>query len=419
MKKSLIIFGLLTFVILALAGCSSQPQKKEVVVMWWGDAYNAAFAQKLIDAYNATKPEVPAKLIAVPHQSYNSKLLSQAASKTLPDIILLYPWDAQIMGSKAVLLPLNKYTDQQDFAQIKKDMWPRLLSAVTVNGNVYAVPIWTWSPGIYYNKDMFDAAGVEYPSKNWTWDEFIDKARKLTKKKNGRIVQYGLDSIDMGMGNFMLSYLVSNGGTFLSPDGTKCLLSEPKNIAILEKYFEMELKDGIAPKSSARSNMTQDVFTANGAAMRIGGRDGIDVLTKRGMKFNWGAAPMPRGTKIVPFQTAMNLAISASTKYPDGAWAFVKFASGEPGQKVITQDRSDITVLKPLTYSKGFEEYKGRKDVNCMYRDMLIDSIPYPTLLNQWKSRIKDEFGLVEAGFKSVEKACQEISREFKPAITK
>ncbi|HAH88126.1 MAG TPA: hypothetical protein DCL60_12235, partial [Armatimonadetes bacterium] len=109
MKKSLIIFGLLTFVILALAGCSSQPQKKEVVVMWWGDAYNAAFAQKLIDAYNATKPEVPAKLIAVPHQSYNSKLLSQAASKTLPDIILLYPWDAQIMGSKAVLLPLNKY----------------------------------------------------------------------------------------------------------------------------------------------------------------------------------------------------------------------------------------------------------------------------------------------------------------------
>jgi multiple sugar transport system substrate-binding protein len=419
MKKSIAIFGLLFLAVLTLAGCSSRPQKKELVVMWWGDAYNAAFAQKLIDAYNAGKPEVPAKLVAVPHQSYNSKMLSQAASKTLPDVILLYPWDAQIIGSKNVLLPLNKYTDRPDYAQTKKDMWPGLLSAVTVDGNVYAVPIWTWTPGIYYNKDMFDAAGVAYPSKNWTWDEFLDKAKKLTKKKDGRTVQYALDSMDTAVGSFMLSYLVGNGGTFLSPDGSKCLLSEPRNIAIMEKYFDMKLKDGIAPKSSARGNMTQDVFTAGAAAMRYGGRDGIDVMTKRGMKFRWGAAPMPRGVKFAPFQTAMNLAVAASTRYPESAWEFVKFASSEPGQKIITQDRSDITSLKPLTYSKGFVDYKGRRDANCMYRDMLPYTTPYPTMLNQWTTRTKDEFGLVEAEMKSVEDACKRLAREYKPAVSK
>ena len=421
MKRSIALIIMLLLVSVALlSGCGSQ-SKNEITVMWWGDVYNYAFAKKLVDAYNATSPAKPAKLMAIQGQ-YNYKLLTMAASRTLPDVVLVTTPNVYDMGSRNALLSLNKYTDTAEFAAMKKEMWPNLTDAFNVNGKQLAVPIWTWTPGVYYNKDLFDAAKVPYPSKNWTFKEFEEKSKKLVKKENGKIKVYAYNATFTLNDSLLLSYLYSHGGAFYTDDQKKCLINSPASMAALKVFSDLRLKDHIAPKAAEEQGMgnsgrNTDFFQAQTVAMRIGGRDYLDVLRQRGgIKFKWGAAPMPKGDKPDFFQVAAALSVSATTKSPDDAWKFISFVAGKEGQKLVTTDRSDVTIYKELTYGKDFLNYQGRPDVSAVFRDMLLGAVPFPYRLgdNEWKTRAQDHLALVELGKMSIEEACAKIVADFK-----
>jgi multiple sugar transport system substrate-binding protein len=321
MRKSLIGVALALLVML-LNGCMS-PDKKEITVMWWGDVYNARFAQKLVDAYNADHPAMPAKLITT-SGNYASKLLTMAASETLPDVILMVTRDVHNLGSRGALLSLNQYESTLGFPD-KQAMWDDLLDDVKQKGKLLAFPIWTWTPGIYYNKDLFDKADVAYPTDNWTWAEFAEKSIKLTKKKNGKTTQYALDMAGNLDHSFFLSYIYGHGGKVYSDDLTKCEIASPQTLAALKLFFELKLKHGIAPTSAEQASLATggtlaDYFQAGKTAMRCAGRDYMDVLRQgKGVSFRWGVAPMPSGSKKFFFRRISSLAIAKQSKHPDEA----------------------------------------------------------------------------------------------------
>jgi len=420
LKKSILVLILLLCTGL-FSGCGSQG-KKEITVMWWGDVYNYNFAKKLIASYNADNPVIPAKLIVVQGE-YTYKLLAMAASKTLPDVVLVIAPDVYNMGSRGALLPLNKYTDTAKFKAVEEEMWPRLMASFNVDDKQLAVPIWTWTPGIYYNKDLFDMAGVPYPSRNWAFKEFEAKSRKLIKKENGKIKIYAHDTT-FSLGDLLLlSYLYAHGGGLYTDDHKKCLINTPASVAALKAFSELRLKDHTAPKASEAAGMGNsgrniDLFQSGSVSMHIAGRDYMDVLRQRGgSKFRWGVAPMPSGDKPSRFLVASSLAISANSKHPDEAWKFISFVTGEKGQKLITMDRSDITIFKKWAYGKDFLDYQSRPDVNVVFRDMLFTTVPMPYRIgdNEWKTRAGDHLALVELGKMSIEEACARIAADFKP----
>ncbi len=402
------------------SGCGSQ-RKKEIKVMWWGDVYNAAFGQKLIDAYNATNPEVPAKLITTQGGDYVQKLLTMAAANTMPDVALMITRDVHNMGMRGALMDLRKWTSGSDFQKTRKAMWPDIMNAVTADNKVYAVPIWTWTPGIYYNKDLFDKAGVPYPSNDWTWQDFADTAIRLTKKENGRKVQFGVVYDLNPTSNMVMSYIYSHGGRIYSRDMKKSGMNDPVTLAAYKALADLKLKKGVAPTEIETAGlqtggMLADPFQAGKVAMRISGRDAIDVLTQGGISFRWGVAPMPRGPKgTFCFTMLSNLAISAMTKYPEEAWKFVSFVVSSEGQRLITAERSDVTVIKAMTEDDVFVSYKGRPAVNLVFREMLKDAVPLPFVpgSNEWEKYAGDCFQLVEIGQLAVEEACRQIARNY------
>lgn len=421
------VFALLTilFIVITSGGCSSKATKKKITVMWWGDIYNMKFAQKLIDAYNSTSPQIPAGLLSV-QGDYNSKMLTMAASNTLPDVVLMLTRDVLNLGKRKVLLSMNDYAgDDKDFSKMETELWTGLLDAVRLDGELLAIPIWTWTPGIYYNKDLFDTARIPYPSKDWTWDEFREIAIRLTRKdENGRTLIYAVESLNMHFNNFVvLSCIYGYGGRLYSDDRKKCEITSPETIESLKWLFELKLKHGIAPTysqqaSSETRGLLADIFQAGRAAMQCAGRDHIDVMNQGGGgSFRWGVAPMPRVKQKINFQSPAYLAVSRLTKYPDDAWRFIHFAISEAGQRIIAEDRSDVTVLKKLTYQEGFLNYQGKSEENVLFRDMLLGAVPAPNLFvkDEWGKFAYDQFQLVELKNISLETACVNIERAYKP----
>ena len=419
MNKRIILSILLISAIPWLSGCGSR-QLDGITVMWWGDVYNYNFARKLVAAYKAENPDKQVKLIG---GGGTQKLLSMAASRTLPDVVLVTTPEAYNMGSRGALLPLNKYTETAAFKAMEKEMWPGLMKSLNIKGQQWSVPIWTWTPGVYYNKDIFDKAGVPYPSRNWTFKEFEEKSRKLVKMENGRVKVYAFNASYSLANTLLVSYLYAHGGALYSEDTKRCLINTPASVAALKAFSDLRLKDRTSPRASDEAGMgtagrNTDFFQAGSLAMTMGGRDYLDVLRQRGsVKFRWGAAPMPVGDKACFFQVASSLAISANTRHPGEAWRFVSFIAGEKGQKLITTDRSDVTIYKKLTYEKAFLNYQGRPDVNPVFRDMLLQTRPVPYRIDddEWKAKAANHLSLVELGKISIEEACARIAADYVP----
>lgn len=116
-------------------------------------------------------------------------LWASGDSKLIPDIAFL--WPTPKYAAQGVLENLDTYIANSNYDL--NDYWPGLLESASYAGSVYGFPRDIGVDILYYNKDIFDAAGVAYPDDTWTWTTFMDAAEKLTvKDANGTTTQYAL-----------------------------------------------------------------------------------------------------------------------------------------------------------------------------------------------------------------------------------
>ena len=100
----------------------------------------------------------------------------------------------------------------------------------TVNGTLWGIPKDFDSIAVFYNKDMFDAAGVDYPSDDWTWDEFIEIAKALTDAENGI---YGV-AVAAGGQAWGYDYIYGNGGEVFDENGA-CVVNSPEAVEAIQR----------------------------------------------------------------------------------------------------------------------------------------------------------------------------------------
>ncbi|SFF31094.1 sugar ABC transporter substrate-binding protein [Streptomyces mirabilis] len=212
---------------------------------------------------------------SVPGASLIPKVLQQASSRTLPDLLMLDNPDMQQIAQTGALTPLDQYgIDSRGFAK-------GILSAGTYKGKVYGLAPDVSTVALFYNKDMLSKAGVAVPR---TWDELKAAAAKLTRP--GR---YGMavDANATFEGSWQfLPFLWSNGGD-------EKQLDTPQAAQALQLWVDL-VKSGSMSKSVL--NWTQadahDQFVAGRTAMMINGPWRIPALDKD-KNLHWGVAPIP------------------------------------------------------------------------------------------------------------------------------
>lgn len=324
------VLGLVMF---ATAAAEST-EKVQLTYAMWGSETEAANTQKTIDRFNASQDRIEVKCIPVPWETYMEKLNTMAIAGELPDCAIM---------SEAGVIQWAQQGMLVDLADMYKEGEAKPLDALgfTYDGKVVAYSTAFEDLILFYNKDMFDKAGLDYPPTDadeaWTWDEFVDVAKQLTLDKNGNnaasedfdkdnIVQYGCMVENL---TWQLEvWCLSNGSGFYSADGSEVIINDPAAIEALQRIADLYLVHHVAPLSSG---LTDDgvarSLIAGTCAMTTNGlwNIGTCLSAARDEGLNYGVAVLPYMKEKVTINTGGPNVVFAQTKHPQEAMEFLKW----------------------------------------------------------------------------------------------
>lgn len=280
--------------------------------------------------------------IKVDYQSvtdnYAQKLNALAAANDLPDAAFMQEAEVLRWAKNDKLVDLSGYFENGTFtAKLESNKF------IDSEGRTVAVSAANEIIMIHYNKKLFAEAGVEVPpaDKNaaWTWDQFVEAARKLTKDKKGKhpgesgfdeknIVQYG---VDIPKNDFIwMPLAMSNNGGLLSPDGSELWMDKPETIDVIQKIADLALVEHVSPNPQQAKSLPGDLatrFMSNKLAMLVSGQwelVGLSDAVNSG-KLENGVGVLPIFQKPVTTNAGGAPAIFKSSKHQEEAAELVKF----------------------------------------------------------------------------------------------
>lgn len=287
--------------------------KKDVVIWdYFETDAQKEMMQTLIDGFNSSQSEYVASHVYVPFSDYEKQLTLGIASGELPDLVIM---DGCGMAS-FIKLGLMADISDADIAWDEYIQGP--MESTMLDGKHYGIPFATNCTALFYNKDLFDAAGLDYPNENTTWAEFRELAKALTKDG---VVGFGNAGVNTDEGTFQcLQWLYTAGGSYTNiGDG-------------VEAYQLMQemIEEGSWTKECV--NWTQsDVnnnFMAGNIAMQQNGPWQIPGIQSNAPELNYGVTCLPRFDENAGQATSIlggeNMGV-VNQEDTDGAVAFLKY----------------------------------------------------------------------------------------------
>ncbi|GIW01595.1 sugar ABC transporter substrate-binding protein [Roseiflexus sp.] len=385
-------------------------------------AWDAVFfeRQKQFDTlFMQRHPNIVVKAENTPFGEYRQKYVAQAAGNALPDIMYCqFSW-AQEFIKNGLFRPLDDYiAKEKDFNL--QDFTPQSLVSYQRDGKLWGIPYDEGPANLYYNKDIFDAAGIPYPDETWDLEKLKEVALKLTQGEGPNKI-FGLGELP-SLGDSLVAppYLMPFGAQYLrEPKEDECLINQPEAVAALEWWQELRDK-GAVPSPADLQNVAWPAFQFGKIAMTMQGSWATPPI-RAGAKFNWDIAMWPKGPKAhVTFSAGSAYMITRDSKNPDAAWIYLNEYLSTAGQSYmwgITGRGSPARLSAWPSYLNSKFAPPGAKYVEQAMRTIAShDIIDQPTgpQVTQAAGPIWD---LVVAGQLSVKEACDQVFAAVDPII--
>ncbi len=234
------------------------------------------------------------------------------------------------------------------------DYWPGLLESATYEGSVYGFPRDIGFSVLYYNKDLFDAAGVAYPTEEWRWDDLAAAAEALTVTDGNRTTQYGL-AIEGGK---YAEWVNENNGSILDDmrNPSACTLDEPAALAGIQ-FFSDLIENGYAMRDADLGQAGGDagVFLSGQAAMIIQNSSRVSAFNEAEMNYDVAVVPFPEDGQRWGSAGGAAWVMSAGSDNKDEAWTFLEWLqSADGGQLAYTEAGEIFPALKSVAQSDAF-----------------------------------------------------------------
>lgn len=323
-----------------IGGCADERDPNADVVLrvanWTSPANVGAFLTQertLREEFAAQHPGLArVALEQIPgHGNYTPKLLMRHIAGDVPDVMHLDASYAAIFIDNDALLDLRPFIEADPDVQLS-DYFAHLVRIGQRDQAVYAIPLDFTPMVVFYNKRLFDEAGVAYPREGWTWAEFLATARALTiHDADGHIRQYGVNFVNVMP--FWIMWLWNNGGDVLDPQTHRAAgaLDSPASVAALQFLVDLLLRERVAPRARDTAAIGLDLFRSEQAAMDVKGH--WMIVDYRSDHLDFGVVGLP--TNVGASHTvvyASSLAIMARSRHPDLAWQYIKFMTSTPVQ---------------------------------------------------------------------------------------
>ncbi len=388
---------------------------EDVTITWfmrWDKTRVENVAMPVIQAFEAQHPNIHIEFENVGKSSeYYQKLQTMTAGGLAPDVFYPATHIAYAFAMKDAIRFVDDFIARDNLDMSQYD--PYVLSLYQLDGLTYCLPIDTAALVVFYNKEMFDAAGVPYPQDGWTWDDFLETAKALTQDTDGdgQVDQFGVDDFT---GYWPIVVWTKAGHPVFNDlrQPTEFLLTDQKSIDAIQWLADLSNVHGVMPNSEQRADIG-DMFVAGKAAMKIIGHWRVPrYLANADFKFDF--APIPMGKIAANRADGSCFAISANSKNPEAAWEFVKFLAG-PGsigvQKLLELQQM-VPAIVEYQSSKAFLNPPGLEGTNkgafLAGKDHLFSNYdPLHPVYDEWKSLFKQELGEVWLGNTTAQEAVE------------
>ncbi|MFC0180214.1 ABC transporter substrate-binding protein [Thorsellia kenyensis] len=349
--------------------------------------------ETLIKKFEEQNPGIKISLdLITPSKEYWVKLGAATAGGVAPDVFWINMPRFKQYANNDLLEPLDNYIDNSGFdtdAIIKSS-----LNAYKHNDNQLSIPRDIDSIALWFNKKLFDEAGVSYPTNDWNWDDLRQTAEKLHQKLGDKAYPIVLELNREGQDSY-LNLLYQAGLNIVPANGQPTDIASDKAIWVYEELQDM-MKDGSLPSIEQMSEITpQDVFQSNRAAMVYAGSWFSGPFSKNELiKDHIGVVKMPKIEREATVSHSIGLAISANSENKDAAWKFVSFMTSEASQAEI----SKVVIPANKNVAGKWTESIDNIDVSA-HVEALEFSLPYPVAgtnnpkwQDLWKSALNKIF---------------------------
>lgn len=380
------------FLLILFSHCGEK-RGGDLRVSFWAGHEEYRIEQRNIDEFMRRNPGTGVRLESIPFtDSFKEKTLTAFAAGAPPDVILLDSKDSPTFIAEDLLLDLMPYVEK---LEIDLSMYyPNVLSIAMRDSALYALPKDFTPMVMYYNKKCFDEEKLSYPESGWTWDDYLNVARKLTKDMNGDGVPEQYGTTFSHYFRFWQPWVWANGGDVLSNDGRRAsgyFNSVPTEEA-LQFLIDLRTKHGVAPhrEALAMAGRAQNLFYAGKVAMSESGHwilPNVRDFAREGV-IDVGVAslPVPEGGEEVNVMYESGWAVAKATRNREMAVRLASFLSGEYANRNRALSGLAISAIRKVAEEVASQDTTG---VEQVFLDLI------PKCRQPWGTTV-EQFDLVE-----------------------
>ncbi len=280
----------------------SSDGKTTIKITWWGGDSRHEYTQELLDAYTAENPNVVFETTPAGWEGYFDKLSTQAASGSMPDIVQMDYLYIATYAKNGSLADLSEFIEDGTLDMSNVD--ESTLKTGEIDGKMAGIVAGTNALAVTYNPDVLAEAGVEAPTDDWTWDDYVElntKVAESTGKESALTATIG----PFGDMNFFNYYLRQHGETLFKEDGTGLAFDDD---GLTADYFQMWA-------DMAEANVTPDPDEQSQIATL--GIESLPIVTNEaGTTLEWNTYP----NKVEATNPNLKLALMPGANENNAMW---------------------------------------------------------------------------------------------------
>lgn len=406
----------------ASAGGTNAASADKINVNIW-DSKQQAGIQEICDEWTESSG-IPVKVEVVDWDNYWTLLEAGASGGEMPDVFWMHSQYSEKYMDQGILLDLTDYIAEDEGIDLS-NYYDEITDLYSYENRQYALPKDYDTIALWYNKDMFDEEGLEYPDDTWTWEKLIETAQMLTKEDG---TQYGFvgntDANQEGFYNAVYSY----GGYIINDEKTKSGYDDPKTLEAMEMYGE--LIKTMPPQQTMAETGNIDLFMSNTAAMSMFGSWYAPTFKELAEEGNtqWACTVLPyhdangNGTcddgERVSIFNGLGWAAPANVKDPQSVYSLISFLCSKEGQ--TKQAELGVTMSAYKGTSEAWASSIEGIDLSP-YLDEANGTaalIPMPCSRNSaWAERAKQSLVTAWQDTSRMDEVCKQIAEEMNKAL--
>lgn len=376
---------------------------EEVTITYgiWDSAQQAGIEQQ-IAAFKEVQPNITVEIQLTPWSDYWTKLQTAVSGGQAFDVFWLNSANCPVYASAGALVPVDSVFG--DGGLDKANYPEQILNLYNFEGKQYGTPREYDTIALFYNKDIFDAAGEAYPDDTWDWDKFREVAEKLTDEASG---QYGV-GLNLGGQENYTNFVLQNEGRYLNEELTECIVASDGRAGEALQWVTQFYLDGLTPGPDIQQSnpVSETLFPGGVIAMLPGGS--FRAKTYHDLDMNIDVAPLPKGKVRATVIHGLGNVVWSGGKNIGASLEFAKFLGSEDAERILGES------------GMGLPAYKGLEDtwlssLEGMNAQVFVDASEYgvipqdPVVGPAWQGTLGEEVNKGFAGETPVEDLPQVI----------